>query len=111
METTFCSLKKRRSREEGETRERVRRRKPYPRTVTSRSFNILSPNVGGLSELGTKHALAAFATGSKADFIVLTESHLRAEDPRAIVVEKYEVITEHSRLPDLDKMCGGGQPC
>ena len=105
METTFCSLKKRRSREEGETRtggsgleSPICVRSPLGRSTSS-------------SEIGTKHALAAYATGSKANFLVITESHLRAEDPGAIVVEGYEVITEHSRQPDLVKMCGGGQPC
>ena len=77
------------------------------RKMVAKSLTVFALNVDGLREPGRSLALAVYAARMKADILIITETHLRSKEARALRVEGYEITSEHSREPDLPKMCGG----
>ena len=84
-----------------------KKRKVRQSLMVAKSLTVLALNIDGLREPGRVLALAAYAARAGADILIITETHLRSKEARALRVEGYEVVTEHSREPNLTKMCGG----
>ena len=84
-----------------------KRRRHEAQQLPRKSLNVLALNVDGLRELRRAIALAAYAKRIHADVVVITEIYLRSREPRALVVDRYAVVAEHSRETDLAKMCVG----
>ena len=75
--------------------------------MAARSLTSLALNIDGLREPGRDLALAEYAAWAGADILIVTGTHLRSKEARALRVEGYVVVAEHSREPDLVKMCRG----